>query len=49
MPLLRAVRATARFGYLGIFAVAALAGFGVAVLQRRIPARRVDAAGAVRS
>jgi hypothetical protein len=40
MPLLRAVRATARFGYLGIFAVAVLAGFGVTVLQRLVPARR---------
>jgi hypothetical protein len=38
MPLLRAVRATARFGYLAIFAVAALAGFGVVVLQRALPA-----------
>jgi hypothetical protein len=45
MPLLRAVRATARFGYLAIFAVAALAGFGVAVLQRAVPARAWQTVG----
>jgi hypothetical protein len=39
MPLLRAVRATARFGYLATFGAAALAGFGVVVLQRAIPVR----------
>ena len=40
VPVLRAVRASARFGYLATLAVAALAGFGVAVLRRRVPARR---------
>ena len=40
LPLLRAVRATARFGYLGIFAVSALAGFGVVAVQQVFPVRR---------
>lgn len=39
VPLLRAIRATARFGYLATLAVAALAGFGVAVLRRNAPER----------
>jgi hypothetical protein len=40
VPLLRAIRATARFGHLATFAVAALAGFGVVVLRRRISPQR---------
>jgi len=39
LPLLQAVRQVARFGYLAIFGAAALAGFGVVVLNRRVPAR----------
>jgi hypothetical protein len=39
LPLLQAVRQVARFGYLVIFAAAALAGFGVIVVQRRVPSR----------
>jgi hypothetical protein len=38
-PVLRAVRATARFGYLATLSVAALAGYGVASLRRSTPAR----------
>lgn len=38
-PVLRAIRATARFGYLATVSVAALAGFGVIVLRRRTPSR----------
>lgn len=38
-PVLRAIRATARFGYLATLSVAALAGFGVASLRRSTPAR----------
>jgi hypothetical protein len=38
-PVLRAIRATARFGYLATLSVAALAGFGVASLRRLAPAR----------
>jgi hypothetical protein len=40
VPLLHGIRGTARFGYLVIFGVAALAGFGVMALQRVVPARR---------
>jgi hypothetical protein len=40
IPVLRAIRATARFGYLATLAVAALAGFGIASLQRTTSARR---------
>lgn len=40
LPLLQAVRQVARFGYLAIFATAALAGFGVIVLKRHVPPRR---------
>lgn len=36
IPLLRGVRATARFGHLAIFAAVALAGFGVASVRRAI-------------
>jgi hypothetical protein len=39
IPVLRAVRATARFGYLATLSVAVLAGFGVASLRRTLPAR----------
>jgi hypothetical protein len=38
-PVLRAIRATVRFGYLATVSVAALAGFGVASLRRTTPAR----------
>ena len=37
-PVLRAIRATARFGYLATLSVAALAGFGVVALRRMTPA-----------
>jgi len=37
VPVLRAIRATARFGYLATFAVAGLAGFGVVRLRRAAP------------
>jgi hypothetical protein len=36
VPLLQGVRAAARFGYLGLVAVAVLAGFGLAYLRRRV-------------
>lgn len=39
IPVLRAIRATARFGYLATLSVAALAGFGVVGLRRLTPAR----------
>src|SRR4051812_10187785 len=39
LPLLQAIRHVSRFGYLGIFSAAALAGFGVIVLRDRVPAR----------
>jgi hypothetical protein len=39
LPLLQAVRHVSRFGYLGIFSTAALAGFGVIVLRDRVPPR----------
>ena len=39
MPLLQGIRATARFGWLVTFAVAILAGFGVAALRVRLPSR----------
>jgi hypothetical protein len=39
MPLLRGIRATARFGILAIFAVAVLAAFGVTALRRSVGAR----------
>jgi len=38
LPLLHAIRAPVRFGYLGIVAVAMLAGFGAIELKRRLPA-----------
>lgn len=37
---LQAVRAAARFGYIGIVAVAILAGFGLSVLRRRLAEKR---------
>jgi hypothetical protein len=37
LPILQAIRATARFGYLVTLAVAVLAGFGSVVLRRRMP------------
>jgi hypothetical protein len=39
VPLLQAVRATARFGYLATFAVAVLAGFGMMSLRRSVQPR----------
>jgi hypothetical protein len=39
VPVLRAIRATARFGYLATLSVAALAGFGVVRLRGSTPAR----------
>lgn len=38
-PPLQAVRAAVRFGYLGLFAVAIIAGYGMAALRRRFSAR----------
>jgi hypothetical protein len=40
IPLLHAVRAPVRFGYLAIIAVAILAGFGLRELRRRLPERQ---------
>jgi hypothetical protein len=39
LPLLKAVRAVSRFGYLAVLAVAFLAAFGIADLRRRMPGR----------
>src|SRR5262249_4179685 len=39
VPVLRAIRATARFGYLATLSIAALAGFGFASLRRAWPRR----------
>ena len=47
VPLLHAIRAPVRFGYLGIVAVALLAGFGLAELRRRLPVRQSGAIAAV--
>lgn len=44
LPLLQGLRGVARFGYLPVIAVAGLAGFGLAWLERRI-ARRAAVAG----
>jgi hypothetical protein len=46
VPLLHAIRAPVRFGYLGIVAVAMLAGFGLAELRRRLPIRWAGASAA---
>jgi PA14 domain len=40
LPPLQAVRAASRFGYLGIVAVAILAGFGLSALRRRLSDRQ---------
>jgi hypothetical protein len=37
LPLLHAIRAPVRFGYLAIVSIAMLAGFGAAALRRRVP------------
>jgi hypothetical protein len=39
IPVLRAIRATARFGYLATLSIAVLAGFGVVGLRRLTPVR----------
>ena len=39
VPLLPAIRAPVRFGYLAIVATAVVAGFGLVELRRRLPAR----------
>jgi hypothetical protein len=39
LPLLKAVRAVSRFGYLALLAVAFLAAFGIADLRQRLPGR----------
>ena len=39
LPLMDGIRAAARFGYLALFAVAGLAGIGLAYLRRRHPRR----------
>jgi len=36
LPLLQAIRTTSRFGYLGFVGMAILAGYGVALLRRRL-------------
>jgi hypothetical protein len=47
VPLLQAIRAPVRFGYLGIVGVALLAGFGLAHLRQRLPARTSGVVAAV--
>ena len=37
-PLFQSIRAVSRFGYLGIVALAMLAGFGIVAMLRRLPA-----------
>ena len=44
-PLLQGTRATSRFGYLGLVAVAGLAAFGLAHLRRRMPPRAAAIVG----
>lgn len=39
LPMLSAIRAPVRFGYLAILAVAVLAGFGLVEVRRRLPVR----------
>ena len=46
LPLLQGLRGAARFGFLGLFAVAGLAGLGLAQLIRHLPAGRARALGA---
>jgi len=41
VPLLQGIRATVRFGYLALAAVAGLAGFGLAHLDRRLPSSKL--------
>jgi len=43
LPPLQGIRGAARFGYLGLVAVAVVGGFGLAALRRRIPGRRLRA------
>jgi hypothetical protein len=43
-PLLRGIRGASRLGYLGLFAVAGLAGFGLAEIRRRVRPYGSDAA-----
>jgi hypothetical protein len=47
LPLLQAIRAPVRFGYLAIVAVAFLAGFGLLALKRWLPPRAWAAAAGV--
>ena len=47
LPLLHAIRAPVRFGYLGIVAVALLAGFGTVWLRRHVPVARWGAVASV--
>ena len=44
VPLLQGVRAVSRFGYLGIFGLAGLSGYGVAWLSSRMANRRLAGA-----
>jgi hypothetical protein len=46
LPLLHAVRAISRFGYLGVMGIAFLAGFGIVELRRLVPPRAWNAAAA---
>jgi PA14 domain len=41
VPILQGVRTTARFGYLGLVAIAVLAGYGVAILRQQLTHQRV--------
>jgi hypothetical protein len=46
LPLLHAIRAPVRFGYLGIVCIAVLAGFGLTELRRRLSPRGAGAVAA---
>src|SRR5207237_9863502 len=46
-PVMAAVRGAARFGQMVLLAVAILAGFGFAVIRRRMPEQWAVAAGAI--
>lgn len=46
-PLLQGTRATTRFGYLGLVAIAGLAAFGLAALRARLPSPRGRAVAGV--